>query len=117
MSSNPDKVIISDTTCLIGLSNIGQLNILQEMYGSIVITPEVAADLSEDTLIIESKYLRGNITPSVATEGIAADITKVPDGFSLLFVVFDPERKITDDIEFIYSFEQKRELCFVRVYR
>jgi len=44
MPSNPDKVIISDTTCLIGLSNIGQLNILQEMYGSIVITPEVAEE-------------------------------------------------------------------------
>jgi len=75
------------------------------------------ADLSEDTLIIESKYLRGKTTPSVATEGIAADITKVPDRFSLLFVVYDPERNISEDIEFISSFEQKRPLCFVRIYR
>ena len=41
MPSNPDKVIISDTACLIGLTNIGQLNILREMYGSIIVTPEV----------------------------------------------------------------------------
>jgi predicted nucleic acid-binding protein len=44
MPSNPDKVIISDTTCLIGLTNIGQLDILRRMYGSIIVTPEVAEE-------------------------------------------------------------------------
>jgi 7-cyano-7-deazaguanine synthase in queuosine biosynthesis len=75
------------------------------------------ADLSEDALIIESKYLRGKTPPSVATESIAADITKIPNGLSVLFIVYDPERKITDDAEFINSYEQKRQLCFVRIYR
>jgi predicted nucleic acid-binding protein len=41
MPSNPNKVIISDTACLIGLTNIGQITILQQMYGSIIVTPEV----------------------------------------------------------------------------
>ena len=41
MPSHPDKVIISDTACLIGLTNIGQINILRKMFGSIIITPEV----------------------------------------------------------------------------
>jgi predicted nucleic acid-binding protein len=41
MPSNPDKIIISDTACLIGLTNIGQINILREMYGSVIVTPEV----------------------------------------------------------------------------
>ena len=41
MLSNPNKVIISDTSCLIGLTNIGQINILRELYGSIIVTPEV----------------------------------------------------------------------------
>ena len=41
MLSNPVKVIISDTACLIGLTNIGQINLLQKMYGSIIVTPEV----------------------------------------------------------------------------
>jgi predicted nucleic acid-binding protein len=44
MPVNPDKVIISDTACLIGLTNIGRLDLLREMYGSILITPEVAAE-------------------------------------------------------------------------
>jgi len=75
------------------------------------------ADLSEDELIIESKYLRGKTPPSVATESIAADITKIPNKLSVLFIVYDPERKIPDDDEFINSYEQKRQLCFVRIYR
>jgi hypothetical protein len=75
------------------------------------------ADLSEDALIIESKYLRGKTPPSVATEAIAADITKIPNELSVLFIVYDPERKISDDTIFISSFEEKRQLCFVRIFR
>jgi len=75
------------------------------------------ADLGEEGLIIESKYLRDKVTSSVATEGIAADITKVPAGVGLLFVVYDPARNIKDDDAFIDGFEQKRQDCFVRVYR
>jgi len=74
------------------------------------------ADLSEDSLIIESKYLRTRTSPSVATEGIAADITKVSN-MPVLFVVYDPERKISDDTVFISSFENKRPFCFVRIFR
>jgi predicted nucleic acid-binding protein len=44
MPSNPDRVIIADTTCLIGLTNIGQLDILKKMYGSVMVTPEVAGE-------------------------------------------------------------------------
>ena len=44
MLPNPDKVIISDTACLIGLTNIGQINILREMYGSVIVTPEVVKE-------------------------------------------------------------------------
>jgi len=75
------------------------------------------ADLSEDALIVESKYLRGKTPPSVATEAIAADITKIPNGLSVLFIVYDPERKISDDTIFISSFEEKRQLCFIRIFR
>lgn len=75
------------------------------------------ADLAEDSLIIESKYLRGKISPSVATSGIAEDITKVPSGNGLLFVIYDPERKIKNDDEFMGAFQSKRKDCFVRVYR
>lgn len=39
-----DKVIISDTSCLIALSNIGLLHIIKDLYGEIIITSEVKAE-------------------------------------------------------------------------
>ena len=36
-----DKIIISDTSCLIALQNIGLLNILRDLYQEIIITQEV----------------------------------------------------------------------------
>jgi 7-cyano-7-deazaguanine synthase in queuosine biosynthesis len=75
------------------------------------------ADLADDSLLIESKYLRGSTTPSTATEAISADITKISKALSVLFVVYDPERKISNDDDYISSFEKIRQDCFVKVYR
>lgn len=41
------KSIISDTSCLIVLSNIGELQLLQKIYSSIITTKEVAEEFSE----------------------------------------------------------------------
>jgi predicted nucleic acid-binding protein len=41
------KPIISDTSCLIVLSNIGELQLLQKIYSSIITTKEVAEEFSE----------------------------------------------------------------------
>ena len=38
------KVIISDTSCLILLHKIGKLELLFELFGAIVTTKEVAAE-------------------------------------------------------------------------
>lgn len=73
-------------------------------------------DLSDDTIVIESKYLRGKTPPSVATEGVAADIFKLGKS-PVLFIIYDPERKIIDDDVFISSFQESREFCFVRIFR
>ncbi len=35
------KTIISDTSCLILLDKIGELEILNKLFGTIIITPEV----------------------------------------------------------------------------
>ena len=43
-NSSFDKVIISDTSCLIALAKINKLVILKKMYKEIIITPEVAAE-------------------------------------------------------------------------
>jgi predicted nucleic acid-binding protein len=39
-----DKVVISDTSCLIGLTNIGKLDILKQLYGTVMVTPEVVQE-------------------------------------------------------------------------
>ena len=41
------KVIISDTSCFIILSKINELNLLQELYGEIVTTLDIAEEFGE----------------------------------------------------------------------
>ena len=41
------KTIISDTSCFIILNNIGELDLLQRVYGIIITTPEIADEFGE----------------------------------------------------------------------
>jgi predicted nucleic acid-binding protein len=41
------KAIISDTSCFIILTNIGELALLYKVYGQILTTPEIAAEFGE----------------------------------------------------------------------
>ena len=41
------KAIICDTSCFIVLTNIGQLDLLQKVYGQVVTTAEVVAEYGE----------------------------------------------------------------------
>lgn len=43
-----DKIIISDTSCLIALGNIGLLGILKGLYKEIIITQEVKDEFGDD---------------------------------------------------------------------
>ncbi len=67
-------------------------------------------------LLIESKYIRDGTTPSVATDGIAADLTKYPADSHILFLVYDPTHKIASDREFIKDIEAKGRctVCILR---
>jgi hypothetical protein len=47
-------------------------------------------DHSQDELLIESKYLRKSTTPSVASQGIAADITQVTQKSKKCGIFFIP---------------------------
>jgi predicted nucleic acid-binding protein len=42
-----NKLIISDTSCLIALTNIGRLDLLKELCKVVYITPEVSAEYDE----------------------------------------------------------------------
>ncbi|GHU51509.1 DUF3368 domain-containing protein [Spirochaetia bacterium] len=39
-----DKIIIADTSCLIVLTNIGKLDLLAQLCGTVLITPEIAGE-------------------------------------------------------------------------
>ncbi len=67
-------------------------------------------------LLIEAKFIREKTTPSKASEGIAADITKYPKDKFILFVIYDPDRGISDDIAFRSDMENKRD-CKVAIIR
>ena len=71
----------------------------------------------DDTdILIEAKYVRGATSPSKISDGIAADLTKYPQDRHILFVVYDPHRKIKDDQIFKNDFES-RGRCTVRIIR
>jgi len=41
------KIIVSDTSCLIALSNIDMLNVLKDLYQEVIITEEVQAEYGD----------------------------------------------------------------------
>lgn len=45
----PEKIIISDTSSLIALTNIGELELLKEVYEEVVITPLIAEEYGLET--------------------------------------------------------------------
>ena len=42
------KIIISDTSCFIILTNIGELDLLQKVYGQIITTKDIAIEYGEE---------------------------------------------------------------------
>ena len=67
-------------------------------------------------LLIEAKYIRKNTSPSKASDGIAADLTKYPERAHILFIVYDPDRRISKDPQFAHDFEKKGR-CSVHIVR
>ena len=67
-------------------------------------------------LVVETKYIRGQTRPGRASEGMAADLTKYPQHLHILFLVYDPDRSISDDPRFKNDFES-RGRCTVFIFR
>jgi len=67
-------------------------------------------------LLIEAKYVRAKTTPSKISDGIASDITKYSLNKFILFVVYDPNRGISQDDLFRKDIEAKRDciVCIIR---
>lgn len=58
-------------------------------------------------VLVEAKYIRKKTSPSKATEGIAADLTKFPQDAFILFVVYDPQSRVPSDELFRTEIEAK----------
>ena len=43
----PERIIIADTSALIALSNIDELTILKDLYGTVLVTPQVSDEFGE----------------------------------------------------------------------
>ena len=48
MPNGLPSLIIADSSCLIGLANIKLLDILHSLYGTVTVTPEIAAEYGLD---------------------------------------------------------------------
>ncbi|MFL5763900.1 MAG: 7-cyano-7-deazaguanine synthase [Bacteroidia bacterium] len=62
-------------------------------------TAKTVPDHSKNNLFIEGKYPRNKASQSKITDEIAADITKYGNAYKL-FVVYDPEKRISDKDKF-----------------
>lgn len=88
--------IISNTSCLIVLDNIGMLDILKELYGKIYITQEVSEEFGKNTPdwikvknLSDNKYL--NLMKNFVDLGEASTIT--------LSVEMEDNKVILDDLK------------------
>ena len=73
-------------------------------------------ELRGSDLLVETKYIRGGTTPAKASEGIAADLSKLPADAYLLFVVLDLDNAIRDDQEFVRDIENVRDCRVVVIH-
>lgn len=67
-------------------------------------------------LIIESKYARSTTALGRLSDEIGADLVKYPDDHLVAFVIYDPDRKIHDDVGFARSFLRFRK-CRIIILR
>ena len=82
------KIVISDTSCLIILHKIGELDLLHKVYDAVVTTPEVSREFSEllpDWITIEhvkdkkyQEFLETQIDPGEASAIALAKETESP---------------------------------------
>jgi hypothetical protein len=87
-----------------GLLNVARDDIHREFPFVFWSFSQLKHDFSNENigLFIELKYIKKSQPPSKITEQIAADLTKYDiNSRHVLFIIYDPERVISDDEEFI----------------
>jgi len=92
------QLIISDASCFIALSNIGELDILQLVYGKIVTTPEIANEFGEDLpdwveIISVSNRERQQIFEEKVDKGEASAIALALESENPLLILDDSKAR------------------------
>jgi len=72
--------------------------------------------VGEENLIIEAKFVRKKDARSKITNELSADLFKLPHNLNKLLIIFDPERRIVDELEFKTDFE-RHDNVFLEVIR
>lgn len=116
--ANPPKNETDLNTKIGGLLKSHEIDLRREHPAVSFAGGRTIPDHGNDTsdILIEAKYVRGTTTPSKVSDGIASDVTKYPQDRHILFVVYDPQRIIKDDLIFKADFES-RGRCTVLVVR
>jgi predicted nucleic acid-binding protein len=103
------KTIISDTSCLIILKNIGELDLLQKVYSHIVTTTEIAAEYGEllpewvEIVTVKDKY-RQQLLEMQIDKGESSAIALALETPSCLIILDDYKaRKIASHLGLILT--------------
>jgi len=59
------KTIISDTSCFIILTNIGELELLRKTYGTVVTTTEISMEFGEPSELSIESYPHAKGSPYI----------------------------------------------------
>ena len=103
------KIVISDASCFIILHIIGELDLLKKVYGSVLTTPEIAAEFGEelpDWVLIEQvkdrKYIE--FLEAIVDEGESSAIALAKEMESPLLIIDDLKaRKLATKLNLKYT--------------
>jgi len=98
------RIIISDTSCFIILTNIGELDLLKKVYGKIVTTTDIASEFGEklpdwvEVLIVKDK-LRQQLLEMQIDKGESSAITLALETSENTLIIDDYKaRKVAEQL-------------------
>ena len=103
------KTIISDTSCFIILTNIGELDLLRKVYGQIVTTPEIAAEFGEtlpdwvEIATVTDKYRQQLLEMQIDRGESSAIALALETPNSTLILDDYKARKIAEQLGLVYT--------------
>ena len=103
------RVVISNTSCLIVLSNTGRLDLLHDVYGSVLITNEVAAEFGDPlpewiNIISVSDPDKTKLISTNLGVGESSTIALALETKNALMILDDKKaRRVAKDLNLVYT--------------